>query len=197
MSQQQVAQFEEQFLFDHELTAEVEEAQRMYDAFKAYGETRPIETYQPVKNISYWLKQPLPAWSLAASILLCALPMLALLLSNGDIDYKHVQVTNIDLSATRSNEASVVRIGNENTVPVLAVFVDRQIPKFNAETFEVLVTRVDDQTVVLHQEQLKTEASDMLYINLQSVPQGQYSAEIYGSSSKQSKELLKRFTLRK
>ena len=69
MSQQEAEQFEEQFLFDPELTAEVEDAQRMYDAFQTYGEARPIQTKQPVTNISYWLKQPLPAWSLAATIL--------------------------------------------------------------------------------------------------------------------------------
>ena len=126
-----------------------------------------------------------------------ALPVLVLLSGDGDDDYQNIQVTNIDLSTMRSNEAPKVQLGDEKSIQVLAVFVDRQIPEFDAETFEIIITNLNGQGVVMHQEQLETDTSDMLYINLQGIPKGQYRAEIYGSNSQQSKELLKRFTLSK
>lgn len=196
MSTQEAEQFEEQFLFDEVLTTEVEDAMRMYNAFQAYGDSRPIESIQPVNKSGYWFEQPLFAWSLAATVMVFALPILVLL-SGEDDDYIPIQLTNIDLSRLRSNEEPTIYLGNENTIQVLAIFVDRQIHKFNAETFEIIVTNLNDHGVVMRQGYLETDASNMLYINLQNIPTGRYKAEIYGSRSQQSKELLKRFTISK
>lgn len=191
MSPSEEAEFEELFVTDHSMLAQLELAERLHRGMKALEKDDLFLKVNTEQKKVAWFKKRVPAWSLAASIFVGVLTGYMGFNNDTRSDNTAVNVVNLELASQRSNTSITAKVAQRSQQTLLSIYIDRAIAKLNypAYMFELFD---DHDKPVFSSQSIMVNAVDMLYVNLGQTKfeSGEYRFQLVGLDDNERQVLM-------
>lgn len=191
MSPSEEAEFEQLFVTDHAMLAQLELAERLHRGMRALEKDDLFLKVNAEQKKVVWFKKRVPAWSLAASIFVGVLT--GYMGFNNDMrsDNTAVNVVNLELASQRSNTSIMAKVAQRSQQTLLSIYIDRTIAKLNYPAFMFELFDDHDKPVFSSQS-ITVNAVDMLYVNLGQTKfeSGEYRFQLVGLDDNERQVLM-------
>ncbi|NVK57898.1 MAG: hypothetical protein HWE26_20045 [Alteromonadaceae bacterium] len=190
MSDSEAEEFEAYFLSNSACLEHLEVAEKIHQGLQslhADSDMQNVAESIPQKQ-PVWHKR-VPVWLLAAAILIALVIPRVDRLFQPISEPSGVQVFNIELAATRADDAKAIELNVTDSQALLSFYVDTEIARFDHKEYGFRLLNAENE-VVFNASNLKLNNASTLFVNLghNLVPPGLYTFEVYGGT--QSNRLL-------
>ncbi|WDD99645.1 hypothetical protein [Thalassomonas actiniarum] len=197
MTEEEASEFEAFYLSNQECLDQLELAQRLFQGLEMIAEAPDVAPEPKVVQISShksWWQRQVPAWSLAASLLLAILPSgyLYHTLSQQSFPDSHISVVNLPLSELRGAEQAIT-IKRDDKQVILSAYIDTDIINMDFPLYGFQLSKGDAEDPVWQLEDLQLTSDGMLYIDLGKnyLQAGRYQFNLFGLEDGERQVLLK------
>ncbi|WDE04830.1 hypothetical protein SG34_026545 [Thalassomonas viridans] len=197
MTEEEASEFEAFYLSNQECLDQLELAQRLFQGLEMIAETPDVEPEPKVREIAShksWWRREVPAWSLAASLLLAILPSgyLYQTLSQQSFPDSNISVVNLSLSELRGAEQALT-IKRDNKQVILSAYIDTELENMDFQMYGFQLKNLNSATPVWQLAELQLTNDGMLYIDLGKnyLKAGSYEFDLFGLSGGDRQVLLK------
>lgn len=189
MDEGEAEAFEADFIANQACLDQLELAQRLHQGMQDLKHDALFEQANTPMAAKAWWQQSIPAWSLAAAVLLTVVLPVSLQHSPAPLSSPVVDVISVELAGLRGEEfrgeeGHEFQLSLGNSQNLLSFYIDTDIPQFNANSFD-FVLRNAEQQVVFETSGLTLNNASTLFINLgtRKFEAGDYQMQIFGHKS--------------
>ncbi|WDE12432.1 hypothetical protein [Thalassomonas haliotis] len=197
MTDEEASEFEAFYLSNQECLDQLELAQRLFQGLEMIAESPDVahepEVVQISSHKSWWQRQ-VPAWSLAASLLLAILPSgyLYQTLSQQSLPDSGISVVNLALSELRG-AGQAITIKRDDKQVILSAYIDTDLENMDFPSYGFQLKSTKTAGPGWRLVELELTSDGMLYIDLGKnyLKAGSYEFDLFGLSGGDRQVLLK------
>lgn len=181
MDEQEAERFEVYFLSNQDCLDQLELAEKLHQGIRDLEHDVIFEGLHPPKRaIGFWQKR-VPAWSLAAALVVAVILPNALVKKPEMNSPSDIEVFSIDLAGTRNIERAPLSLNLNAQQSLLSFYIDTDVPAFNYEKFEFVLTN-EVNVQVFKAGNLRVNNASTLYVNLgaEEFEDGEYQLQLFG-----------------
>ncbi|WP_448554082.1 hypothetical protein [Thalassotalea montiporae] len=198
MSEDEMTKFESYYLANQACLEQLELAEKLYEGIQAnaslLAQEIPSTRDSKAANQRHWWQQKIPAWSLAAAILIAIIPNQYMQIANNDShQIAELNVIGLSLADTRSiNEIIDINI-TKNQQVILSTYIDTELDAFTYPTYRLELISSATLSTAWSSPHLKRDNNDMLFINLgtNNFKSGRYKFSLIGINKEGGESTLK------
>jgi|GEM_PF-2045000 len=197
MTEEEASEFEAFYLSNQECLDQLELAQRLFQGLEMIADSPEAEAEPKVVELashkSWWQRQ-VPAWSLAASLVLAILPSgyLYQTMSQQTAPDSSISVVSLALSELRGAEQAITIKRSDKQV-ILSAYIDTEFDNMVFPAYGFQLRNRDGADPAWQLVELELTSDGMLYIDLGKnyLKAGNYEYDLFGLSGSDRQVLLK------
>lgn len=186
MEEDEALEFEAFFLSNQECLNQLEVAEKLYKGLLAINQ--PLNEFradeEQASNDKFWWRKKVPAWSLAAMLMITMLPSVYLYqnIQQHNAPLGSVAVVNIDTSNMRSSRDKKKIVVETSKRMIISIFMETD--QFYYENYNFEIYKVGEHDSTWKEMGMRLDKNDMLYIDLGNhfLTRGEYDFAISGEN---------------
>ena len=214
MNDQEASEFETFFLSNQECIEQLEMAEKLYQGLGLISESMDVKVevskMKAASNDAHWWTKKVPAWSLAAMLMIAILPsgLLFQQLQQGDSHQSDgfqsdrpqsdrpqgtISVISFSMSQVRGENEPAIEIKGGDKQVILSTFIDTEVEGFDYPAFGFELKNQNSDEVAFQVSDMQLNNDGMLYVDLGSdyLEPGDYKFSISNISENKEKTMLK------
>lgn len=203
MDDEEAFEFEAYYLSDQECLEQLELAEKLYQGLGSIVDSTGVEVeiseIKEASNDGSWWGKKVPAWSLAAMLMIAILPsgLLYQQMKQGKSPQSSISVVDISMSEQRGQREQTVKIKSGDKQVILSSYIDTEIEGFEYPAYGFELKSQNGDVVNLKVADLQLGNDGMLYIDLGNnyLKPGIYEFSILGVSDSDKKVSLRKGVL--
>ena len=174
MKEDEASEFEAYYLSNDQCITQLEIAEKLYEGIKSSVHLLDISSdiansKITAANDSNWFKKSVPAWSVAALLVIMIFPMSVIYntSSNFQDGSSPISLVNFELAGLRSNDVRTLTIQGGDVRNIIAIYIDTSLKQnvFDSYVFEI---RDEKNNMLMSQiNNLKVDVNDQLVFELE------------------------------